>query len=70
MTTVLAVAEFTQDMAETLESYFQAYASDGVVTVEVTDRGLWLVNPRYPSRQFLGLARLPAGREGKPLHVG
>jgi hypothetical protein len=70
MTTVLAVAEFTQDMAETLESYFQAYAADGVVTVEVTDRGLWLVNPRYPSRQFLGLARLPAGREGKPLHVG
>jgi hypothetical protein len=70
MTTVLAVAEFTQDMAETLESYFQAYAADGVVTVEVTDRGLWLVNPRHPSRQFLGLARLPAGREGKPFHAG
>lgn len=59
MVKVLATAEFTADMAETLGSYFAVYANEGVVSVEVTDRGLWLVNPRFPSRQFLGLARLP-----------
>lgn len=64
MTKVLAVAEFTKDMSETLDTYFKAYASDGVVTIEVTDRGLWLVNPHFPSRQFLGLARFPKDGPG------
>ncbi len=59
MVKVFATAEFTADMAATLGTYFAVYADDGVVSIEVTDRGLWLVNPRYPSRQFLGLARLP-----------
>lgn len=53
---VLAVAEFTEDMADTLREYFHSYATDGVVSVEVSTHGLWLVNP-LGGRQFLGLAR-------------
>lgn len=54
---MLAVAEFTEDMADTLREYFHSYAVEGVVSVEVSTRGLWLVNP-MGGRQFLGLARL------------
>lgn len=57
---VLAVAEFTEDMADTLRKYFQSYAVDGVVSVEVSTHGLWLVNP-LGGRQFLGLARFTEG---------
>lgn len=53
-------AEFTKDMIETLSTFFGAYAKDGMVTIEVTNRGLWLPNP-FGGRQFLGLARLPQG---------
>ena len=53
---ILAEAEFTQDMAETLSEYFASYSSDGVVTLEVTDKGIWLRNP-VGGRQFLGSAR-------------
>ena len=53
---VLAVAEFTEDMADTLREYFHSYAVDGVVSVEVSTHGLWLVNP-LGGRQFLGLAQ-------------
>lgn len=60
MIEVLGTAEFSEDMVETLRTYFIDYAVGGVVGVEVTDRGLWLVNPDGRSRQFLGLARLPA----------
>ncbi|HRO15909.1 MAG TPA: hypothetical protein PLL33_12880 [Paracoccus sp. (in: a-proteobacteria)] len=56
---VVAKAEFSADMSATLAEYFTAYAVDGVVTVEVTTHGLWLVNP-IGGRQFLGLARLPS----------
>ena len=55
----IARAEFTMDMLETLQTYFEAYQVNGVVTVEVTDRGLWLPNPHFSSRQFLGLAKWP-----------
>lgn len=58
MVKVHATAAFTEDMADTLKQYFQVYAEGGIVSVEVTDRGLWLVNPHYHSRQFLGLAAL------------
>ena len=54
---MLAVAEFTEDMADTLREYFHSYAVEGVVSVEVSTRGLWLVNP-MGGRQFLGRARL------------
>lgn len=53
---MLALAEFTEDMADTLHEYFQSYAVEGVVSVEVSTHGLWLVNP-VGGRQFLGLAR-------------
>ena len=56
MVKILATAEFSVDMAATLNAYFETYANNGVVSVEVTDCGLWLVNPHTPSRQFLGLA--------------
>lgn len=52
-------AKFTRDMVETLIEYFDVYAVKGVVTVQVTDAGLWLPNPHFLSRQFLGLAELP-----------
>ncbi len=55
---VEAVAEFTTDMVDTLRDYFQSYAVGGVVSLEVSTHGLWLVNP-IGGRQFLGLARLP-----------
>lgn len=50
---VLATANFTRDMVEALQSYFDDYAVDGVVCIEVTDHGLWWENPDG-SRQFLG----------------
>ena len=55
---VRAVAEFTPDMVDTLREYFHSYAVEGVVSIEVSTHGLWLVNP-IGGRQFLGLARLP-----------
>lgn len=55
---VKAKAEFTEDMAETLSKYFTAYQVKGVVTLEVTNHGLWLINPYTSGRQFLGKARL------------
>jgi hypothetical protein len=61
---ILAVAEFTADMAATLNKHFAAYADDGIVTLEVSNRGLWLVHPVVGSRQFLGLARLPPSALG------
>lgn len=58
-TKTIATADFTADMVETLHAYFQQYERDGVVTVEVTNHGLWLPNPETETRQFLGLAKLP-----------
>ena len=39
---VMAVAEFTQDMAETLQTVFTAYAVEGIVRLEVTTHGIEL----------------------------
>ena len=58
---VEATAELTRDMASTLVEYFSFYEVDGIVTIEVTNRGLWLRNPHKGGRQFLGLARLENG---------
>ena len=52
--------ELTEDMAQTLYTYFSSYEKDGVVTLESNDMGLWLKNHRTNSRQFLGKARLSA----------
>ena len=49
----LADATFSIDMVETLMAFFEHYSIEGVVTVEVTDQGLWLRNP-IGGRQFLG----------------
>lgn len=58
---VLALAQLSKDMVDTLDQYFDEYAEEGVVSVEVTDCGLWLVNPNG-SRQFLGsVTPLPKG---------
>ena len=54
---VLASAKFTKDMVESLETYFDQYAVDGVIGIEVTDQGLWWENPNG-SRQFLGSSTL------------
>lgn len=58
-TVLVGNIEFTKDMVETLSAFFDVYAVEGVVTIEVSNRGLWLPNHRTKSRQFLGLARLP-----------
>ncbi|WP_022706186.1 MULTISPECIES: hypothetical protein [Paracoccus] len=55
----LATAEFSRDMVETMLAYFDAYADEGVLKVEVTSWGLWLPNKVTGGRQFLGLAKLP-----------
>lgn len=52
------LARFTKDMVETLLTFFHAYQRDDVVTLQITHRGLWLVNPHNDSRQFLGQAFL------------
>lgn len=57
----LATAEFSRDMVETMLTYFDAYADEGVLEVEVTGWGLWLPNKVTGGRQFLGLAKLPDG---------
>jgi hypothetical protein len=54
----LILVRFTIDMVETLLAFFHAYQSDDVVTLQLTERGLWLVNPHNGSRQFLGQAVL------------
>lgn len=56
MIRTLAYADFTKDMAETLQTYFAAYEREGVVRVEITDHGLWLSHPGTCTRQFLGSA--------------
>lgn len=50
---VAAIASFDQSMVDNLAKYFDAYAVDGIVNIEVTDHGLWFVNPNG-TRQFLG----------------
>ncbi|WP_405404575.1 hypothetical protein [Paracoccus sp. Ld10] len=57
----LATAEFSRDMVETMLTYFDVYADEGVLAVEVTSWGLWLPNKVTGGRQFLGLAKLPDG---------
>ncbi len=59
---------FTQDMVKTMLEYFTVYAVDGVVTLERTEKGVWLQNPDG-SRQFLGKADLPEHLTKKPLHM-
>jgi len=57
-----AFAYFQKNMVETLNEYFDIYSVDGMVTVEVKDHGLWLVNPDG-SKQILGATeRLPSNR--------
>lgn len=66
--TIRATAAFSKDMAETLLDYFDRYAVNGTVEVEVTDHGLWLVNPNG-SKQFLGSTeRLSTPPQKKPLN--
>lgn len=52
------LVQFTKDMSQTLEKYFENYASNGVVNMEANHQGLWLINPVNGSRQFLGKATL------------
>lgn len=56
---VYGVAEFSADMVETLETYFDLYKNNGIVRIEVSSHGLWLLNPHSGGRQFLGRARRP-----------
>jgi len=61
--------ELTEDMAQTLYTYFSSYEKDGIVTLEMNDMGLWLKNHRSNSRQFLGKARLTGKiKRGATLH--
>ncbi|WP_224826681.1 hypothetical protein [Cognatishimia sp. MH4019] len=54
-------------MVDTLQKYFPNYETDGVVEVEVTTHGLWLVTPNRKMRHFLGLARKPKSNIVIPL---
>ena len=57
----LATAEFTRDMVDTLQKHFDKYQVNGVVQIEVTDKGLWLPNPVDGGQQFLGSVSLFKG---------
>lgn len=62
---VFASAKFTRDMAEALVAHFEDYAQDGIVSIEVTDHGLWWENPDG-SRQFLGaIEKFPSSKRKK-----
>lgn len=52
------LVQFTKGMVETLDKYFENYASEGVINLESNHMGLWLINPLNSSRQFLGKATL------------
>ena len=54
---ILANSNFSIDMVETLFKYFDHYSVDDIVTVEVTDKGLWLQSP-IGGRQFLGATEI------------
>ena len=49
----IATARFDKSMVDLLSKHFSTYSSDGIVEIEVTDHGLWLLNPNG-TRQFLG----------------
>jgi hypothetical protein len=52
---VVRTIELTEDMAKTVYFYFERYAVDGVVSVEILDDGsLWLPHHETGTRQFLG----------------
>ena len=50
----LATAEFTKDMVETLRRYFDEFETNGIVRVDVTDKGLWLHQDDGQGQKFLG----------------
>lgn len=54
----LATAEFTKDMVDTLKTYFDEYQTDGVVRVDVTDKGLWLRQTGGQGQKFLGSVKV------------
>ncbi len=64
---VLAVAEFSRDMAESLVKFFDQYDRQGVVEIEVTDHGLWWKNPNG-TKQFLGSVRQFPSEEDSKIH--
>ena len=49
----IATARFDQSMVDLLCKHFSNYSSNGVVELEITDHGIWLMNPNG-TRQFLG----------------
>ena len=64
------LARFTKDMVETLLTFFHAYQRDDVVTLQLTERGLWLVNPHNATRQFLGQAVLTDAQRERMTQLG
>ena len=51
-------AEFTQDMLRTMIEYFDHFADvEGVLSVEVTELGVWVEEPTTKTKKFIGKAR-------------
>lgn len=50
----------TKDMAETLVEYFDGFAGNGVVTLEVNAAGVWFVDAETQRVRFLGQADFTA----------
>ena len=51
-------AEFTQDMLRTMIEYFDYFADvEGVLSVEVTELGVWVEEPTTKAKKFIGKAR-------------
>lgn len=62
-----ATARFDRNMVDMLSEYFSTYSNNGVVEVEVTDHGLWLINPNG-TRQFLGSTEPFPSSAKPPIH--
>ncbi len=54
----IATAEFSRDMVETLHKYFEEFEVEGVVKIDVTDKGLWLQERLTDRQKFLGSVKV------------
>lgn len=63
----IATARFDKSMVDLLSKYFSTYSSNGVVELEITDHGIWFINPNG-TRQFLGSTERFPGPSNANIH--
>lgn len=66
---IVAKAEFTRDMVESMLKHFDEYASGGILTIEIVDSKGLFFSLGQDTRCFLGLARFQDGQtDGRLRH--